>query len=189
MGIVLGFSEFVGEAFTVVIVAAVVGEDVEAGIGEAVGGLVAVVETFWVAAGLDVPVSWAEVTIAWVEAADGRAEACGKSFATLVLTAVVTVGVTLSVFDIMLAVAVIVVAGTDVETALTPMGDEDAVAEVVAAGAATVEFLAELCPFVLTVAETEGSDSTGALESVEIISVGSTPKVDVSVLAGGCNVV
>lgn len=107
-------------------------------------------ETFWAAARLDVPVAWADVTIAGDEAEVDGAGVSGKSFTTALLpgvnlTVVVNTGELFTVFDItsVAAVSVVVVAGTNVRTALTATGDEDAVDGVVAAGVATVVVLAE----------------------------------------------
>lgn len=185
-GAVLGPFEF--ESFAVVgVVVAVEGEDVEVGTGEAVGGLVAV-------AGVDVAVAWVKVTTAGEEAEADRAEAFGKSFTTAVLpgtdlTLVVTAGESFTVFEITSVAAVFVVSGTDVGTALTATGDEDAVDEVAAAVVATVVVLAELCPVVFRVVETGGFDPSGVSEAVETISVGFTTEADVSVPAGSRGVV
>lgn len=175
-GAALGPFEF--ESFAVGgVVVAVVGEDVEVGIG----GLVA-------EAGVDVAVAWDKVTTAGEDAEAERAEAFGKSFITAVLpgtdlTLVVTAGESFTVFEITSVAAVIVVSGTDVGTALTATGDEDAVDEVVAAVVATVVVLAELCPVVFRVVE------TGVSEAVETASVGFTTEADVSVPAGSRGVV
>lgn len=159
------------------------GGDVEVGFGEAVAELDDVAET-WEAAGAD-------VTVSGVDVAGGRVEACGKSFTAVVLdvvtafTVVVTAGVALTVFDIMVVGVVIAVAGTDVGTSSTAVAD-DTLDVVVAADVATEMVLAESGPVVFTVVETEGFGSTGALGAVETTSVGFTPaRVEETVLAGG----
>lgn len=163
------------------------GEDAEVGFGEAVAELDKVGET-WEAAGAD-------VTVAGVDVAGGRAEACGKSFTAVILgvvtafTVVVTAGVALAFFDIMVVGVVIAVVGTDVGTASTAMAD-DTLDVVLAADVATEVVLAESGAVVFTVVETEGFGSTGALEAVETTSVGFTPgRVEETVLAGGNGVV
>lgn len=159
------------------------GGDVEVGFGEAVAELDDVAET-WEAAGAD-------VTVSGVDVAGGRVEACGKSFTAVVLdvvtsfTVVVTAGVALTVFDIMVVGVAIAVAGTDVGTSSTAVAD-DTLDVVVAADVATEMVLAESGPVVFTVVETEGFGSTGALGAVETTSVGFTPaRVEETVLAGG----
>lgn len=159
------------------------GGDVEVGFGEAVAELDDVAET-WEAAGAD-------VTVSGVDVAGGRVEACGKSFTAVVLdvvtafTVVVTAGVALTVFDIMVVGVAIAVAGTDVGTSSTAVAD-DTLDVVVAADVATEMVLAESGPVVFTVVETEGFGSTGVLEAVETTSVGFTPaRVEETVLAGG----
>lgn len=159
------------------------GGDVEVGFGKAVAELDDVAET-WEAAGAD-------VTVSGVDVAGGRVEACGKSFTAVVLdvvtafTVVVTAGVALTVFDIMVVGVAIAVAGTDVGTSSTAVAD-DTLDVVVAADVATEMVLAESGPVVFTVVETEGFGSTGALGAVETTSVGFTPaRVEETVLAGG----
>lgn len=179
---VLGL-EFEGLACTVVTVVAVVaavGLGVEVGF-EAVAELVAVAETFWVAAGAD-------ITVAGVDVVDER----GKFFTAVVpvgtgfTVVVVSAGVTLTVSDFTLE-AVAVVAGTD---AGTSVGEDKAVDGVVAADVATVVVLAGSGPVVFTFTETEGFGSTGAVEAVETTSVDlAAGRVDVMVLAGVSGVV
>lgn len=157
VGTVLGLV-FDGAAFTVVKVVVVVGVDV-VGFGEAVGGLVA--ETFWVSAGAEVTVVGVDVTVAGVDDIQDKAEACGKSFKAAVLAgtdlaAVVTAGVTLTVFDKAFVAIVADVAGTDVETALTARGDDETVDGVGAAGVEAAAILAESGSVVFKVVETEG---------------------------------
>lgn len=88
----VGFDGLAWNVLTVVTVVAVVEEDAK--VGEAVAGLVAVAETFWVAAGVEVTVAGADVTAGGVDADE-------------------------DVFDITLVAVVIVGAGIDVGTALT----------------------------------------------------------------------
>lgn len=159
------------------------GGDVEVGFGEAVAELDDVAETREAAG--------ADVTVSGVDVAGGRVEACGKSFTAVVLdvvtafTVVVTAGVALTVFDIMVVGVAIAVAGTDVGTSSTAVAD-DTLDVVVAADVATEMVLAESGPVVFTVVETEGFGSTGALGAVETTSVGFTPaRVEETVLAGG----
>lgn len=159
------------------------GGDVEVGFGEAVAELDDVAETREAAG--------ADVTVSGVDVAGGRVEACGKSFTAVVLdvvtafTVVVTAGVALTVFDIMVVGVAIAVAGTDVGTSSTAVAD-DTLDVVVAADVATEMVLAESGPVVFTVVETEGFGSTGVLEAVETTSVGFTPaRVEETVLAGG----
>lgn len=173
LGTLLGLVEFDGPASTVVVLV-VVGEDDEVGFGKAAEGLVAVAETFWVAAGVDVTVGGVEVATDGADVEDDRVEACGKSFTAVVLvwtifTVVVTAGVTFTVFDVTLGAVVTAVTDvvvTDAGTALTAMGGDDTVDGVVAAGVITVVVLAESGPVVFTVVETEGFGSTLALEAV-----------------------
>lgn len=142
---------------TVNVVVAEVGEDVEVGFGEAVGGV--------------------EVTTAGVDVVDGREEACGKSFTAVFLDVtdftVVTGEVMLTFSDMtLLAVAV---AGIDVGTALTAIMEEGKVNGVLAAGGATVVVLAEPGSVVFTVVEeTDCLGSTEALEVVVCAILGST---------------
>lgn len=135
--------------FTVNVVVAEVGEDVEVGFGEAVGGV--------------------EVTTAGVDVVDGREEACGKSFTAVFLD--VTDFTVVSDMTL-LAVAV---AGIDVGTALTAIMEEGKVNGVLAAGGATVVVLAEPGSVVFTVVEeTDCLGSTEALEVVVCAISGST---------------
>lgn len=193
VGTVLGLV-FDGVAFTVVKVVAVVGVDV-VGFGEAVGGLVAVAETFWVSAGAEVTVVGVDVTVAEVDDIEDKAEACGKSFPAAVLAGtdfavVVTAGVTLTIFDKAFVAVVTEVAGTDVETALTAKGDDETVDGVGAAGVEAAAVLAESGSVVFKVVETEGFGLTGALEAAGTTGVGFTlGGTDVTVLAGSNGVV
>lgn len=189
----LGLVEFDELDFTVVVLVVAVGGEDEVGFGETVGGLVAVTETFWGAAGVGVTVAGAGVTVAGVGFSDDRAEACGKSVTAVALVGadlavVVTAGVTVSVFDVTLVAVVIVVAGTDGGTALTAVGDDDEAD----GGVATVVVLAESGPIVFTVVDNDGFGSAGALEAVENTSVCFTPwrvDVDVTVLESGSGTV
>lgn len=162
-GVVVVIVESDGLAWAVFIaVVAVEVEDVEVGVGWSRMGKLG---------------TGVEVTVSGVDVADGRAGACGFAAVVVVtgFAVVVTAGVTLTVFDTMVAAVVITVAGTDVGAALT--------AVVVGAAATGVPaVVAEFGSVAFKVVQVEGFVST---EAVGATRVGfASGRADEMVLAG-----
>lgn len=154
-----------------VVTVSTAGEDVEA-----ITGIDDVVETVWVADGVD-------MTVAGVEVMGSRAEGGGKHSTTEVLgiwtdfTVVVAAGVGLTVFENVATAAVIIVTGT-VGTAVIVTADDDTgggVVGVLVSGVANVAVLRGLGAVVFTfVGACCRFGSSEILEAVETAGVGLT---------------